>query len=245
MPAEGIFDIHCHIIPSVDDGAADIREAEELLRMEYRQGVRSIILTPHFRIGMFETPQEQIKKQFLILKEIAGNISHDLKLYLGCEFHVNMEMLEMLKNGQGTTMAGSRYILTEFSHMAPASYIRERLYSLLLHGYKPVTAHVERYDAVRRHIGFVDEIIDMGALIQVNADSIIGAEGFSAKRFCHKLLKNQMVHFVGSDCHGTARRVPKIGIAYNYILKKFGKNYADKIFAVNPRCILENDFIEL
>ena len=83
MPVKGIFDIHCHIIPSVDDGAADFREAEELLRMEYAQGVRSIIVTPHFRIGMFEISQERIKRQFLILKKVAGRISHNLNLYLG------------------------------------------------------------------------------------------------------------------------------------------------------------------
>lgn len=245
MPIEGIFDIHCHIIPSVDDGAADFREAEELLRMEYAQGVRSIIVTPHFRIGMFETSQERIKRQFLILKKVAGRISHNLNLYLGCEFHANMEMIEMLQSGRGTTMADSRYILTEFSHAAPASYIRERLYSLILHGYMPVAAHVERYEAARRHIDFVGELIDMGALIQMNADSVIGAEGFGVRRFCHKLLKNGMVHFIGSDCHGTTRRIPKIGMAYDHIFKKFGRSCAEELFIRNPQRILENDFMQM
>lgn len=92
MLEEGIFDIHCHIVPGVDDGAADIEETRKLLEMEYKQGVRNIILTPHFRFQMFETPLEKVQRQFRLAEEAAADISKDLHLYLGCEFHANMEM---------------------------------------------------------------------------------------------------------------------------------------------------------
>ena len=97
MLEEGIFDIHCHIVPGVDDGAADIEETRKLLEMEYKQGVRNIILTPHFRFRMFETPLEKVQRQFRLSEEAAADISKDLHLYLGCEFHANMEMLPMLR----------------------------------------------------------------------------------------------------------------------------------------------------
>lgn len=97
MLEEGIFDIHCHIVPGVDDGAADIEETRKLLEMEYKQGVRNIILTPHFRFQMFETPLEKVQRQFWLAEEAAADISKDLHLYLGCEFHANMEMLPMLR----------------------------------------------------------------------------------------------------------------------------------------------------
>ena len=97
MLEEGIFDIHCHIVPGVDDGAADIEETRKLLEMEYKQGVRIIILTPHFRFRMFETPLEKVQRQFRLSEEAAADISKDLHLYLGCEFHANMEMLPMLR----------------------------------------------------------------------------------------------------------------------------------------------------
>ena len=97
MLEEGIFDIHCHIVPGVDDGAADIEETRKLLEMEYKQGVRNIILTPHFRFQMFETPLEKVQRQFRLAEEAAADISKDLHLYLGCEFHANMEMLPMLR----------------------------------------------------------------------------------------------------------------------------------------------------
>ena len=114
MLEEGIFDIHCHIVPGVDDGAADIEETRKLLEMEYKQGVKNIILTPHFRFRMFETPLEKVQRQFHLAEEAAADISKDLHLYLGCEFHANMEMLPMLREKKVSTMAGSRYVLVEF-----------------------------------------------------------------------------------------------------------------------------------
>ena len=174
MPKEGIYDVHCHIIPGVDDGASDYEETKRLLQMEYDQGVRGIIVTPHFRFQMFETPIEHIKEQFVLVQRAAAEIGDDLNVYLGCEFHVNMEMPEMLRAGKVSTMAGSRYVLTEFSESSEASYIRERIYALLSNGYKPVIAHIERYEATRSDLNFVEELDDMGACMQINADSIIG-----------------------------------------------------------------------
>ena len=224
MPDKGLFDIHCHIVPSVDDGASSAEEAYKMLQMEYRQGVRNIIATPHYRLQMFETPIKTVEHQFLVLKQLARKVAPDLHVYLGCEFHSNMEMVEMLRSGEVHTMAGSRYVLTEFSGSTKASYIRERLYSLLSHGYKPIVAHIERYECMRKDIGVVEEMADLGALMQVNADSIIG--------------KEDLLSFVGSDCHGTKERISRIGEAYDYVSKKEGDSYANQLFIRNPQKII-------
>ena len=86
MPDKGLFDIHCHIVPSVDDGASSAEEAYKMLQMEYRQGVRNIIATPHYRLQMFETPIKTVEHQFLVLKQLARKVAPDLHVYLGCEF---------------------------------------------------------------------------------------------------------------------------------------------------------------
>ena len=91
MSRTGIYDIHCHIVPGVDDGASDYEDTKKLLRMEYDQGVRNIIATPHFRFRMFETPQSRVQEQFLLVQKAAAEIGDDLQVYLGCEFHANME----------------------------------------------------------------------------------------------------------------------------------------------------------
>lgn len=99
MSIKGIYDIHCHIVPGVDDGATDIGETVKLLRMEYEQGVRTVIATPHFRFRMFETPAEKVREQFRLVEKAASEISPDLHVYLGCEFHANMEMLVEISSG--------------------------------------------------------------------------------------------------------------------------------------------------
>ena len=225
MSIKGIYDIHCHIVPGVDDGATDIGETVKLLRMEYEQGVRTVIATPHFRFRMFETPAEKVREQFRLVEKAASEISPDLHVYLGCEFHANMEMLPMLREQKVMTMAGSRYVLTEFSHNSEESYIRERLSALLSGGYKPIMAHIERYEATRNSLDFVEELADMGVYMQINADSITGKEGFFTKRYCNKIMKDGLLHFVGSDCHNSAKRSSRIGEAYRMVSAKFGQDY--------------------
>lgn len=238
MPETGLFDIHCHIVPSVDDGASNANDAYKMLQMEYRQGVRAIIATPHFRYEMFEPSTETVNQQFLLLRKLAHKVSPDLNVYLGCEFHSNMEMAKLLRSKTVHTMADSRYVLVEFSGSSKSSYIRERLHSLISHGYKPIIAHIERCECLRKNIGLVQEFTELGACMQVNADSLIGKDGFGIKRFCRKLLKENLIDFVGSDCHNITDRASHISTAYEYVFKKKGKSYADQIFIKNPKKIL-------
>lgn len=240
MKDTGLFDMHCHIVPCVDDGAESLEEAVKMVEAEYEQGVRRIIVTPHFRKGMFEASSSEVKKQFRLLRKTVWEINKDMRLYLGCELYANEDMLSQLDSKCASAMAGSKYVLTELHEFITASQVRRYLGLLLSEGYRPVIAHTERYECMRKDIKFIEDMIEMGALIQLNADSIIGKNGYTVKRFCKKLLKERNVHFVGSDCHGIKRRVSRIGDAYDYICKKSGKEYADEIFVYNPQMILED-----
>lgn len=149
MTDHGLFDIHCHLIPGVDDGAQDLEETRRLLRMEYEQGVRNIIATPHYRDQMFDTPIHTIRSQFALVEKCVQEFNQELakedrmRIYLGCEFHANMQMSRMLDEGRVSTMADSGYVLVEFSGNAEYSYIEDRLRSLIIVGYRPIIAHVE------------------------------------------------------------------------------------------------------
>ena len=129
-------------------------------------------------------------------------------------------------------------MLSEFSGNSEPSFIRERIYSLLSGGYRPVVAHVERYRAARDDISLIEEIKEMGALIQVNADNILGKEGFGTGRFCRKLLKEGLADFVASDCHGSERRITRLGEAFDYVRRKYGSSCAGRLFIENPQRII-------
>ena len=209
---KGLYDIHCHILPGVDDGARNTEESLWMLNKEYNEGVRHVILTPHFRYDMFEPHLNIVTRQFMQLRRAAMNIGEEgMRLYLGCELHSSMDMVECLKKGRRLTMAGSRYVLVEFSNGDEKKYIEERVRSLLMNGYIPIIAHVERYKATRNDIGFLTELKQMGAYIQVNADTISGQDGFGARTFAKKVMKQGLLDFVGSDGHRKTERIPEIG----------------------------------
>ncbi|MDO4276908.1 MAG: capsular biosynthesis protein [Eubacteriales bacterium] len=233
----GLYDIHCHILPGVDDGARNMEEACWMLKKEYSEGVRRIILTPHFRREMFEPPQELVMQQFHKVQKAAAGISEDLKLYLGCELHASMDMVAGLKSGKRLTMAGSRYVLTEFGNCDEKAYIRERIQQLILNGYIPIIAHIERCQALKNDISFIEELKNLKACIQVNADSISGKEGFMMKLFCKKLMKQDLLDFIGTDGHGSKRRVPEIAKCFQQVEKTMGAHYAKRIFIENPKKI--------
>ena len=235
---QGLFDMHCHIIPGVDDGSKSMEESMEMLGMEYQDGVRNIILTPHFRYDMFEASDERVVKHFEKLKAAAAAKWKDLALYLGCELHTSMDMVECLRSGKRRTMAGSRYVLAEFSGGDNKIYVKERVQKLKLSGYYPIIAHVERYRAVRDDLDLISELRGMGAFIQVNADTISGKDGFGMKRFAKKLMKEGLLDFVGSDGHGSRERTPDIGRAYQQTIKVMGEAYAGRIFVENPSKII-------
>ena len=207
---KGLYDIHCHILPGVDDGARNMEESLWMLNKEYQEGVRHVILTPHFRYDMFEPHMNIVTRQFMQLRRAAMNIGDEgMRLYLGCELHSSMDMVECLKKGRRLTLAG----------------------------FIPIIAHVERYKATRNDIGFLTELKDMGAHIQVNADTISGQDGFGAKTFARKVMKHGLLDFVGSDGHRKTERIPEIGKCVAKMEKTMGSEYVKKIFIKNPRKI--------
>lgn len=235
------FDMHCHIIPDVDDGAKGLDMSMQILKTEYDGGIRNIILTPHFRLGMFETPSDVILRQYDLLKEAAAGRYPDLTLYLGCEFHSTQDMIRFIDRHERYRMAGSRYLLLEFSGRHSGKDIRERTYQVISHGLIPIIAHCERYDPVADDLDFADELIEMGALLQVNADSILGYDGRHAKKFCKNLLKYDMVSFIGSDCHDLHERASHMGECITFLEKKYGLEQTREILYDNPMRIIHDE----
>lgn len=234
----GIIDIHCHILPGLDDGPKKMETSMQLLRMEYEQGVRAIIFTPHYRKHFFETTREDIIRQYMKMhrKIVRSNIR--IGTHLGCECHSHHHMVKKLEEETLLTMAKSSYVLVEFSSRHNYRAIRNQIYELVNHGFQPIIAHIERYPCMVEDIDKVEELIDLGAYIQVNAGSVLGEDGRQIKKYCYRLIKKDWVHFIASDAHDCNDRSPNIGKCAAYIEKKMGNEYARKIFRENPLKII-------
>lgn len=233
----GLCDVHCHLLPEIDDGASSIAETAKLLKLEYADGVRTIIVTPHYRVGMFEPSMDEVYKQYARVKEIAAMVGDGMQVFLGCEFHVNEDMVTVLRQGRRPTMAGSRYVLTEFSEKHDYPFIRGKCYELLSNGYKPIVAHAERYPAIRKNIDYLGDLAELGAYIQMNAGSVLGKEGFLIRQFCKKAIKEALIHFIGSDAHNLADRRPLLGKCADYVEDLMGESYTRHILIENPKMI--------
>lgn len=239
----GFTDIHCHLLPGVDDGAKTMEQTIKLLKKEYSQGVRQIVLTPHFRIGMFETEADKIEDIFLQVKEEAKQISENLRLYLGCEFHSTSEMIDIIKKDPRRRMAGTKYVLTEFSYVTPETEIRNQLNELLRWGYRPIIAHAERCACLVDKPSRVEELVHMGAYIQLNAESVVGEIGRAIKSFCVKLIREDLVHFIATDAHDESERAPNLQKCVQYLVKKFDEDTVRDIMIDHPMKMLRNEYI--
>ena len=190
----GMIDVHCHIVPAVDDGAASKKEVRNLLLQEYKSGVRELILTPHYRKGMFETPRDIVERRAEYVAREVDRIRLDMQVYLGCEYHANADMLMELCKEERFRMNGGRYVLVEFSGRHDYQRVRNYIYQLQQEGYCPVVAHVERYPQVIKQLEQVEELIELGAMIQVNAGSLLGENGFRMKNVSTQIAEERWIH---------------------------------------------------
>lgn len=233
-----MIDMHCHLLYKVDDGAKTIEESVEMLKKASSQGVDTIILTPHYRHGMFAYPHDKIEEHFMKLVPYARELG--IRLFAGCEYHVNSDIVKAFDTGKCLTLAGSRYVLTEYEYQSEFSYIHKMTQELILHGYIPVIAHVERYGCIVADPDCVDELREMGAMIQVNADAVLGLDGRLAKKFCKRLLKNELVDIIASDSHGIENRACHMKECFDYISKKYDVDYAVELLEKNPARIISD-----
>ena len=232
-----LIDIHCHILPKVDDGPDSVEESLKILKDMRRQGIKHVIVTPHYRPEMFEPSMKRVIYSYRHLRDIAYDMG--VSMSLGCEYYRNEQIIEHMDNRKRPVMAGSRYVLIEFSMNDLFPTIRNYVYELITHGYQPIIAHVERYFCCQK-MEKIQELKDMGALIQVNAGSVLGEEGWKLKKFCLDLMKKDLVDFVASDTHNTSDRKLNLKKCASYVTKKMGKQYAERIFFNNPLNILKN-----
>ncbi len=225
---EEMYDMHIHLIFGVDDGPKEIEESVGMLEQAAREGIRVMIATPHKRYGMFEYDIGTVEKNYEELKIRAEELG--IRLYLGCEYHACSEMIKDLKEGRVHTLCDTNYVLCEFAFSTAASEMEDAVYRLIVNGYKPVIAHVERYGVIQKSPIFCRELRKKGAYIQVNSGSLVGEEGGKLRRTARFLLKHGLVDVIASDAHGTKYRRSSLAKAYKYVVKRYTEEYAKELF---------------
>ena len=243
-----MIDIHSHIVFDVDDGPQDWAESKALLEEAYAQGVRTIVSTSHRRKGMFEISEDEIARNFKVVKELAKEIAPDLRILYGAEIYYTSDILDKLENNLIPKLNDTRYALIEFSMNTPYREIHNALTNVLMLGITPVIAHIERYDALENNEKRVKELINMGCYTQVNSSSILKPKLFGdtykfMKKRARYFLERDLVHIVASDMHNLDSRPPYMREAYEIVSKKYGLDKARELFMLNPEKIIKDQII--
>lgn len=242
---KGYIDMHCHIIPHVDDGAKNSNQALNMITQAYESGFRAMIATPHYEVGRYEANKEEIEKYYDKLKSLVEENLSDFKIYIGNEIFFSYGVVEKLNEGQIFTLAGSNYVLVEFSPNDSFSYIKKSLYEIISGGYAPILAHTERYEEVMEsELKNVEKLVDAGVLIQINASTLAGNMGIGIRRKVVKLIKNNLVHFISTDCHSDGRRSPNLTECLKYLQKKTDDETINRLLRDNAMKIINNEDIE-
>ncbi len=233
-----MIDIHCHILPAIDDGASSWEIAEQMCQAASADGITHVVATPHAN-SQFAYD----RRAFLLrLEELRQHCPGELKLGLGCDFHLSFENLELLFANPGEFLIeGTRYLLIEFNDFSfppRFDHLLFRMHAELQ--IVPVLTHPERYPMLQRHPENVAPWVEAGCLVQVTANSLTGHWGRKAKEVALWLLQKQLVHIIATDAHDLVHRPPVLSAARDFVADKFGKDVALALVESNPRTVVEN-----
>ncbi|SNU06279.1 protein-tyrosine phosphatase [Lachnospiraceae bacterium] len=241
-----LFDIHCHILPGVDDGSRDMESTMDMLGTAYDEGTREIILTPHYMLGRNSYKFDALDEKFENLKkevEASGKFP-DLKLYLGNEILYEEGIVTRLREGRIHTMNNTRYILVEYNIRTSYKEILHSIDEMTQARYWPIIAHVERYLALEGKLDRIEEIIDKGCLLQMNISSVDGGFLNENKRWCRKLITKGYITFLGTDAHNNDSRAPYTQEYIAWIRKKCGEEEARWMLEDAAKIMIKGQYID-
>ncbi len=237
-----MIDIHCHILPKVDDGSQSMQMSLDMIATAYDSGVRSMIATPHCWLGAYDNlASPSLQETWDELYHAVHAAGIPMHLYQGMEIMAFDELAEALQRGMVWTLNGTRYFLIEFSFHEDPAYCRQVLNSCLTAGYLPVIAHPARYFFVQEEPSIVYEWYTMGCAIQLNKDSLLGRHGRNAYEVSHSLLRHHLVSCVASDAHENSMRTTDLDEVRSQLLYRYNEEYAYMLLEENPSRILRGE----
>lgn len=237
---QGTIDMHNHILWGIDDGAKNINESIEIIKDEYKQGVRKIIVTPHFYQGVYSFDKDQYDRRFNELCAEVNKLYPDLEIFKGQEIMYTQDIKSLLQNNGIQRMADSKYVLVEFMVDISYSNLERSVKEILTEGYVPIIAHCERYKCLSKSVPKIRHLVESGAYMQVNASTVTS---LGKRHFVNNLIDNDLLHFVGTDAHNTGSRGVTFAKCVSYLERKYGEEYVEWLMVENPQKIINDEYI--
>ena len=225
-----MIDLHCHILPNIDDGSKGIAESIELILNAKKLGYKTLCCTPHYKAGRYEN--KGYEEIFEHLKSKLEDKKIEMELLTGNELFLDPEGMRALKNKEVKTIGGSNYLLAEAVPGMTFFSLRNSLEQIIKFGYRPILAHVERYPFI--DIKTLYELKKLGVIIQVNLGSL------KHKKEIYRWIDLKLVDIMASDAHDTRYRNYDLQEMIRQLESSFGAETRERLLEENPRKIIEN-----
>jgi protein-tyrosine phosphatase len=235
-----MIDLHSHILPGLDDGSPDLAESLEMARLAVADGTTHMACTPHVMPGVYRNATPNIAEAVQALELELRRAAIPLALYVGADVHVAPDLPDRLTLGTVPTLNGSRYFLFEPPHHILPPRLEDLATRVINAGFVPILTHPERLTWIKANYDVIERLNALGCLIQLTADSVIGAFGRTALYFSEKLLDEGRVDIVASDTHGAGRRRPGLSQAVVAIANRCGDDEAYNMAVKRPDAILQD-----
>ena len=234
-----MIDIHCHILPNVDDGSRSLEMSLEMVSAAYDSGVRSMIATPHCYRGLYDNyAGKDLQQVWDDLHHAVRKAGIPIHLYQGMEIMARDDLPALLQEGRVWTLNGTLYFLVEFSFGENPAWCKSVLSACIDAGYKPIVAHPERYYFIQDDPSPVFDWYNTGCGIQINKDSLLGRNGHRAYEVANSLLRHHLVSCVASDAHHTSVRTTDLDEVREFLIREYGEEYTYMLLEENPDRIL-------
>ena len=231
-----MIDIHCHILPGLDDGPDSVEMSLEMGEMAVADGITHVIGTPHAHPDHAFVP-EMVKQR---RDEIQSHFEGRLILATGCDFHLSFENLQEIRHEPSRfTLNQKNYLLVEFADYSIPPSMDQALHGLHLAGLRPIITHPERNPLIRAKPERLFRWLRQGCYVQVTGQSLLGKFGKAAQEVAEEWLGMNVVHFVASDAHNVTTRPLRLKEAYEYVAKKRGEDVAKALLVDNPLAAFE------
>jgi protein-tyrosine phosphatase len=231
-----MIDIHCHVLPGLDDGADSIETACAMAEMAIADGITHIIGTPHANQNYTFVPELVKQRRDELQSKFAGQLS----LATGCDFHLSFENLQDIRHQPHRfTLNQKNYLLVEFAEYSIPPSLDQALHQLQLSGLRPVITHPERNPLIRAQAERLFHWLQQGCYSQVTAQSLSGRFGKAAQEVAERWLDGGAIHFLASDAHNTTSRPLKLKETYELVTKRSGEEVARALLIDNPLAAFE------
>jgi protein-tyrosine phosphatase len=235
-----VIDLHCHILPGIDDGASDESVSLAMAQALAEQGVTDVACTPHILPGLYHNSGPAIRQAVQQLQALIDHEGIPLRLTTGADVHMTPDFIAGLRSGELLTIADSRYVLVEPPHHVAPPQLEEFFFNVMVAGYVPILTHPERLSWVPSRYETIKKLVRAGVWMQLTAGSVAGAFGRNALYWSERMLDDGCVHVIASDAHDAERRPPDLASAYEFVATRVGAEEAQRLVLTRPAAILED-----